>query len=146
MPRKKKVERDSQRFPIDNGVVVVVEFDVAKRPKMTYVDGVVIVGDHQCAPVTTVFTPFQQPVALPQMGPASERPPLRNIEVDEEDPDYKAFKERMYQKHGPPAPPDLSPAVITNDDISAEFQRRVKSETGIDISLPDAKGLVAASG
>lgn len=63
MPRKKTVVTETQRFPIDDGAVVTIEFERGKRPKMVYLDGVVIVGNHDCGPSPIAAA------ATPQDGP-----------------------------------------------------------------------------
>jgi len=109
MPRAKKVApKETQRFPIDNGAVVVIEFDPNKRPKMVYLDGVVIIGEHVCAPVAAVVASIAKP--LGRTAPTEQQPFSSNFEVDENDPAYIAFKAR----HAP-APPDFSPEVITSE-------------------------------
>lgn len=152
MPRKKMVIREQQIYKLPFGATVTIDYDVDHMPPFFQPGpGVVIVGEHQCSPAAVA-----PEVASPVRTSRPSVAPLRNFEVDENDPGYLAFKARLAARDSggagltsfgeEPAPPDLSPRVITNADIGKEFADRIKGETGIDIGeMPDPAGLVAAA-
>lgn len=109
MPRAKTEKRDQQVYKLDDGASVTIDFIIGKRPKFFQpADGVVIIGDHECAPVQMVLHEPAYSVA----GPAPTRG--GNFDVDFDPKQHPAFK-----KFGQPAPPDYSPPVETTEQLFA---------------------------
>lgn len=157
MPRKKEIVRDQQVYKLPYGATVTISYDVEHMPAFFQPGpGVVIVGEHVCTPEQSATQNHGTAIDRGFDARTHRTAPLRNFEVDENDPKYLAFKARLAARDSgesdrtslgqEPAPPDLSPRVITNADLGKEFADRIKGETGIDIGdMPDPAGLVAAA-
>lgn len=147
MPRPKAQKRDQQIYKLAAyGAVVTIDYLIDNPPPFFQPQaGVVIVGEHACAPVTAAM-PVVSSVTAQAQGHSTPPPLIRNFEVAEDNPEYLAFKASLEAKTGPPAPPDFSPRVVTNDQINAEFEQKVKNETGFGISVPNAAGMAKMAG
>lgn len=116
MPRKRSIVRDQQIYKLAAyGAVVTIDYDVANPPPFFQPGpGVVIVGDHQCAPPPMVLhdpgtyePPFTQQPGVPRGG---------NFGFDANDPAYLAFQAQ--QRNGvQPAPAGISPTVLTSEEL-----------------------------
>lgn len=121
MPRQKKVVLGTQFYNLPAYgplAKVTIEYDVANPPPFFQpAPGVVIVGEHFCAPQTQ-RADFSVVETNPILSEVRRRAAPRggNFEVDPNDPSYLAFKAGLAA--GPePAPPDVSPRVITSQDL-----------------------------
>lgn len=143
MPRAKEQKRDQQVYKLAQySATVTIDYDVKNPPPFFQPGaGVVIVGEHQCAPQQTYAV-----VSAPPNVPHQEVQRGGNFEVDPNDPAYLAFKARLPQREDV-APPDFSPRVITSEDLQNEFAQNIKRETGFDIGQGiNAAALVATAG
>ena len=125
MPRKKTAVLGQQVYQLPGygpHAKVTIDYDVTNPPPFFQPGaGVVIVGEHACAPQQglQIDPGFDVAHAAHHQQPRrAEIPRGGNFEVAEDDPAYLAFKAKLGR--GPePAPPDLSPSVITSQDLLA---------------------------
>ncbi len=116
MPRKKiapPIDWKTQVYDIGEDATVTIRYDPARRPKMVHLDRVVIVGEHECAPM-----PQYEPIEYEPRSAGGKVVVMKrggNFGFDENDPEYIARKNQLLAQA--PAPPDAVPPVLTTEDV-----------------------------
>jgi hypothetical protein len=120
MPRAKKAVMGQQVYSLPGygpHAKVTVDYDVEHAPPFFQpAPGVVIVGEHACAPQPMVLhdaTAYGQPEFGGRGG--YEVPRGGNFDIPEDDPAYQAFKASGGRGLAP-APPGISPKVLTSEE------------------------------
>lgn len=118
MPRSKKVIRDQQIYKLPFGATVTIDYDVEHMPPFFQPGpGVVIVGEHQCQPMVLHDSSAYGAPTFAGV-PENAVPRGGNFGFDENDPNYNNFKTQLAGGGGmAPAPPGISPKVLTSGDI-----------------------------
>lgn len=123
MPRKKSIEYVEQQYDIGNGATVTVRFDPERRPKMRHDDAVAIIGPHECRRDRIIDVSDEVRAEIERSGGQIGvfNTPKRggNFGFDEGDPQYQERKAAL-SLFPPPAPPGVSPKVLTTEDVLRE--------------------------